>query len=163
MNKESLILLVEDSDEDYESTVRAFRKVRMANRLFRCEDGEQVLDYLFRRGVYSDPDKSPRPALILLDLNLPGTDGRTILSQIKKDPSLKTIPVVVLTTSSDERDISKCYEAGANSFIQKPVSFERYISAIERLNNYWFEIVLLPEVNQKKEKLNSPKTGERSL
>ncbi len=138
------ILLVEDSPEDYEATVRAFRKNKISNPIIRCEDGEDALDYLYRRGRYSDPKKSPVPAVVLLDLNLPGTDGREVLKELKQDPDLKDIPVIILTTSSDERDIEKCYRYGANSYIHKPVSFAGYLEAIKRLKDYWFEIVLLP-------------------
>jgi two-component system, response regulator len=103
------------------------------------------LDYLHRRGAYADPAKSPRPGVILLDLNLPGTDGREVLSEIKGDPGLKQIPVVVLTTSKDERDVDACYRAGASSYIQKPVDLDGFIKAVERLNGYWFEVVILPK------------------
>ena len=136
------ILLVEDSPEDYEATLRAFRRSGLKNPLVRCEDGDQALDYLYRRGKYAD---APRPGVILLDLNLPGTDGREVLAEIKKEEGLKQIPVVVLTTSADERDISACYRSGANSYIQKPVDIEGFVKAIERLNGYWFEVVILPK------------------
>jgi CheY-like chemotaxis protein len=139
------ILLVEDSPEDFEITVRAFRKTNIANPIFRCIDGEDALDYLYQRGVYSSPTHAPRPAIILLDLNLPGTDGREVLAEIKQVDRLKDIPVVVLTTSADEVDIENCYRAGANSFVQKPVDLAGFISAIQRLKDYWFEIVLLPK------------------
>jgi len=139
------ILLVEDSPEDFEATQRAFRKSGLKNTIVRCEDGEEALDYLYRRGKYADPADSPRPGVILLDLNLPGTDGRQVLSEIKSVESLKDIPVVVLTTSSDERDISACYRAGANSYVQKPVDVDGFFKAIERLNGYWFEVVILPK------------------
>ena len=140
------ILLVEDSPEDFETTERAFRKSGLRNPIFRCSDGDDALDYLHRRGAYADPEKSPRPGVILLDLNLPGTDGREVLSEIKADPALKQIPVVVLTTSRDERDVDACYKAGASSYIQKPVDLDGFIKAIERLNGYWFEVVILPKV-----------------
>jgi two-component system, response regulator len=140
------ILLVEDSPEDFETTQRAFRKSGLRNPIFRCSDGEEALDFLFRRGQYADPEKAPRPGVILLDLNLPGTDGREVLAEIKADPSLKQIPVVVLTTSSDERDVESCYSAGASSYIQKPVNLDGFMRAIERLNDYWFEVVILPKV-----------------
>lgn len=140
------ILLVEDSPEDFETTERAFRKSGLRNPIFRCIDGDDALDYLHRRGPYTDPAKSPRPGVILLDLNLPGTDGREVLSEIKADPGLKQIPVVVLTTSKDERDVDACYKAGASSYIQKPVDLDGFIKAIERLNGYWFEVVILPKV-----------------
>ena len=139
------ILLVEDSPEDFEATQRAFRKSGLKNPLVRCEDGEQALDYLHRRGEYADPARSPRPGVILLDLNLPGTDGRQVLNEIKSDEHLRDIPVVVLTTSADERDITACYRAGANSYVQKPVDIDGFMKAIERLNGYWFEVVILPK------------------
>ena len=139
------ILLVEDRPEDFEATQRAFRKSGLKNPLLRCEDGDEALDYLHRRGEYADPASSPRPGVILLDLNLPGTDGRQVLSEIKGNELLRDIPVVVLTTSADERDITACYRAGANSYIQKPVDIDGFMKAIERLNGYWFEVVILPK------------------
>ncbi|HWM90555.1 MAG TPA: response regulator [Thermoanaerobaculia bacterium] len=139
------ILLVEDSPEDYEATLRAFRRSGLKNPVQRCEDGEEALNYLYRRGEYADPAKAPRPGVILLDLNLPGTDGRQVLSEIKNSDHLRDIPVVVLTTSADERDIAACYRAGANSYIQKPVDIDGFMKAIERLNGYWFEVVILPK------------------
>lgn len=139
------ILLVEDSPEDFEATQRAFQKSGLKNPLLRCEDGDEALDYLHRRGDYADPARSPRPGVILLDLNLPGTDGRQVLNEIKKSDNLRDIPVVVLTTSADERDITACYRAGANSYIQKPVDIDGFMKAIERLNGYWFEVVILPK------------------
>lgn len=142
------ILLVEDSPEDYETTARAFRRSGLKNPIFRCADGEEALDYLHRRGDYADPQKSPCPGVILLDLNLPGTDGREVLSEIKAHPRLKQIPVIVLTTSSDDRDVEACYRAGASSYIQKPVDLEGFMKAIERLNDYWFEVVILPKVKE---------------
>ncbi|HEV2844394.1 MAG TPA: response regulator [Thermoanaerobaculia bacterium] len=140
------ILLVEDSPEDYETTQRAFRRSGLKNPIFRCADGDEALDFLFHRGRYADPAKAPRPGVILLDLNLPGTDGREVLSEIKADPALMQIPVIVLTTSSDERDVQACYRAGASSYIQKPVDLEGFMRAMERLNDYWFEVVILPKV-----------------
>ena len=140
------ILLVEDSPEDFEITVRAFRRTNMANPIRRCIDGEDALDYLHQRGTYADPALAPRPAIILLDLNLPGTDGREVLAEIKQHERLKLIPVVVLTTSADESDIQNCYRAGANSFVQKPVDLSGFITAVQRLKDYWFEIVLLPKL-----------------
>jgi len=139
------ILLVEDSPEDFEATVRALRKSGLANPIHRCEDGDEALDYLFHRGAYADPAKAPRPGVILLDLNLPGTDGREVLAEVKRDEGLKTIPVVVLTTSSDERDIARCYQEGANSYINKPVDLDGFIRAVQRLTDYWFEVVILPK------------------
>ncbi len=139
------ILLVEDSPEDYAATVRAFRKSGLANPIYHCEDGDRALDFLFHTGEYTDPLQAPRPGIILLDLNLPGTDGREVLKEIKDDPDLKKIPVIVLTTSTDERDIAACYEIGANSYIQKPVNLNGFIRAIQLLKEYWFNIVVLPK------------------
>jgi CheY-like chemotaxis protein len=138
------ILLVEDSPEDFETTERAFRRSGLKNPIFRCADGDEALDYLHHRGRYSEPENAPRPGVILLDLNLPGTDGREVLSEIKNDPQLKQIPVIVLTTSKDERDVEACYRCGANSYVQKPVDLDGFMKAIERLNDYWFEVVILP-------------------
>ncbi|MGR3316966.1 MAG: response regulator [Candidatus Anammoxibacter sp.] len=139
------ILIIEDSPEDYETTVRAFKKAGFVNLIYHCSDGDEALDYLFRRGDFADPEKSPRPAIILLDLNLPGTDGREVLVEIKKDSDLRKIPVVVLTTSSDERDIEQCYASGANSYIQKPVDLDGFVEAIAKLKDFWFKICILPK------------------
>ena len=136
------ILLVEDSPEDFEAAQRAFRRSGLKNPIIRCSDGDEALDFLFRRGRFAD---APRPGVVLLDLNLPGTDGREVLSEIKGDPQLKHIPVIVLTTSSDDRDVQACYKAGASSYIQKPVDLDGFMRAIERLNDYWFEVVILPK------------------
>ena len=136
------ILLVEDSPEDFETAERAFRRSGLKNPIIRCADGDEALELLFRRGRFAD---APRPGVVLLDLNLPGTDGREVLSEIKADPQLKHIPVIVLTTSSDDRDVQACYQAGASSYIQKPVDLEGFMRAIERLNDYWFEVVILPK------------------
>ncbi len=141
------ILLVEDSPEDYEATVRALRRAGLRNPLFRCEDGRQALDFLFQRGAFSDPAVAPRPAIILLDLNMPGTDGHEVLRQVKADEHLKSIPVIVLTTSDDERDIQACYQKGANSFVTKPVTFDGLVQAIQRLTDFWIEIVVYPKVS----------------
>ncbi|MFQ5451480.1 MAG: response regulator [Nitrospinaceae bacterium] len=138
------ILLVEDSDEDFATTLRAFKKSGVAYPVKRCVDGDDALDYLFRRGKFSDPKTSPRPDLILLDLNLPGTDGREVLVEIKSDPVLKKIPAIVLTTSSEDRDIQKCYDAGANSFLNKSVDFRKFVEKIQRFKDFWFEAALLP-------------------
>jgi CheY-like chemotaxis protein len=139
------ILLVEDSPEDLETTLRAFKKSGLGNPIHHCPDGEAALDYLHRRGDFARAEQAPRPAVVLLDLNLPGTDGREVLAEIKQDPALKSIPVIVLTTSSDERDINTCYLAGANSYVQKPVDLGKFIEAVQRLKEFWFEIVILPK------------------
>jgi CheY-like chemotaxis protein len=139
------ILLIEDSPEDTEAMRRAFKRAGLANPIHHCMDGDEALDFLFQRNQYAEPDKAPRPAIILLDLNLPGTDGREVLAEIKQNENLKLIPVLVLTTSSDERDIEKCYRAGANSYVIKPVDFGGFMEAIQRLSDFWFEVVVLPK------------------
>lgn len=145
MNDASNILIVEDSPEDFEATVRVLRRSGLKNDIYHCQDGDEALDYLFCRGQYADPAVSPRPGIILLDLNMPGTDGREVLETVKTDKRLKSIPVVVLTTSGDERDISLSYDRGANSYIQKPVDVEGFVRAVTMLKGYWFEINILPK------------------
>ncbi|HKI18841.1 MAG TPA: response regulator [Isosphaeraceae bacterium] len=139
------ILIIEDSPEDYEATTRALRKAGLANPIFHCGDGEDGLDFLYQRGSYAVLDRAPRPAVILLDLNLPGADGREVLAEIKGDDGLKNIPVIVLTTSTDERDIEKCYHGGANSYVKKPVDLPGFIRSVQHLKDYWFEVVILPK------------------
>src|SRR5687768_9948149 len=111
------MLLVEDSPEDREATLRALNRAGLSNPIHCVASGDEALDFLFRRGQYSDPQSSPRPSMVLLDLNLPGTDGREVLAEIKQSEHLKLVPVVILTTSTDERDIQGCYRMGANSYI----------------------------------------------
>jgi CheY-like chemotaxis protein len=138
------ILLVEDSPEDFELTTRGFQRAGVRNPIHRCADGDDALDYLYRRGAYSDL-RLPQPGIILLDLNLPGTDGRDVLREVKSDPSLKSIPVIILTASNSERDIEECYRAGANSYIQKPSGIDGFFKVIEGLRDYWFEVVTMPK------------------
>lgn len=147
MSPQFPILLVEDSPEDYEATVRAFRRAGLANPIFRCQDGDEALDFLHHRGEFAE-STLPRPCLVLLDLNLPGTDGREVLQEIKSHPELRSIPVVVLTTSTDARDIERCYQAGANSYIKKPVDLDGFMQAIQRLKDFWFEVVVLPKASE---------------
>lgn len=145
-NKSQTILIVEDSDDDYMATVRAFKKANLINPVRRCTNGDQAIDYLLQRGEFSGPDKAPRPSIILLDLNLPGTDGREVLGTIKADPDLQKIPVIVLTTSNAEQDIEQCYAAGANSYVQKPVDLVGFIQSVARLTDYWFNVSILPKI-----------------
>ena len=144
-NDSQLILIVEDNDDDYIATMRAFKRANLVNPVHRCTNGDQALDYLLQRGEFSIPGKAPRPNIILLDLNLPGTDGRSVLHTIKAEPELLKIPVIVLTTSNAEQDIEQCYASGANSYVQKPVDFEGFILAIARLSEYWLEVSVLPK------------------
>lgn len=132
------ILIVEDSPDDFEATKRAFNKANLRNNIQHAESGEQALAYL-------RDDANTKPGIILLDLNMPGLDGRKTLEIIKRTQQLRSIPVVILTTSNDERDVQACYDLGANTYIQKPVDFDGLISAIRRLKEYWFEIAVLPK------------------
>ena len=144
--KSITILLADDDADDRMLTKDALDESRVANELLFVEDGEQLMDYLYRRGPYADPQQSPRPGLILLDLNMPRKDGREALKEIKSDPNFRHIPVVVLTTSKAEEDIYRTYDLGVNSFITKPVTFEGLVSIMRGLGRYWFEIVELPGV-----------------
>lgn len=138
------ILMADDDSDDREMTREAFEESHLANDLRFVEDGVELLDYLQRRGKYADPAASPRPGLILLDLNLPKKDGREALEEIKADPNLRNIPVVVLTTSKQEEDILRSYALHANSYITKPVTFDSLVNVVRALGKYWLEIVALP-------------------
>jgi two-component system, response regulator len=139
------ILMADDDPDDRQMTREAFAESRLANDLRFVEDGEELLDYLKRRGKYADPASSPRPGLILLDLNMPRKDGREALAEIKADPDLRRIRVVIMTTSKAEEDIIKTYNLSAASYIQKPVTFEGLVEVIRALGKYWLEIVELPD------------------
>jgi CheY-like chemotaxis protein len=140
-----LTVLVADDDSDDRMLMRdAFGESRLSSHLRFVQDGEELMDYLHRRGKYANPLDSPYPGLILLDLNMPKKDGREALKEIKGDPVLRLIPVVVLTTSRAEEDVHRSYELGVNSFITKPVSFDTFIEILRTLTKYWFEVVQLP-------------------
>ncbi len=141
------ILLADDDEDDRLLAKEALAESRLANDLHIVRDGEELMDYLHRRGAYAALRDSPRPGLILLDLNMPKKDGREALREIKSDHSLRQIPVVVLTTSKAEEDIYRTYDLGANSFITKPVMFESLVGVMKDLGKYWFEIVELPAGN----------------
>lgn len=143
-SKSIVILMADDDADDRLLAKDALAECRLANELHFVENGEELLDYLNRRGKFVNLANSPRPGLILLDLNMPKKDGRESLKEIKDDPRLRTIPVVVLTTSRADTDISRIYELGANSFITKPVSFDSLVEVMKILGRYWFEIVELP-------------------
>jgi CheY-like chemotaxis protein len=138
------ILLAEDDPDDRLLTRRALKKSRLANSINAVEDGEELMQYLRHEGEYSDPDDAPRPGLILLDLNMPRMDGREALKEIKSDPELRRIPVIVLTTSEAERDILQSYDLGVNAFVTKPVTFDGLADAIQTLGDFWFQLVKLP-------------------
>ena len=138
------ILMAEDDPDDQLLTEEAFSEALLANDLRFVEDGEELMDYLYRRGRYADASNSPHPGLILLDLNMPRKDGREALEEIKADPNLRRIPIVVLTTSKAEEDILRTYDLGVSGFITKPVEFESLVEVVKVLGKYWFEIVELP-------------------
>jgi len=142
--KPIVILMADDDADDRLLANDALTECRLANDLHCVENGEELLDYLHRRGKYSQPGQAPRPGLILLDLNMPRKDGREALREIKSDPELRKIPVVVLTTSKADTDIGNIYELGANSFISKPVTFDSLVNVMKVIKSYWFEIVELP-------------------
>jgi CheY-like chemotaxis protein len=144
-NGKPITILIADDDADDRMLAKdALAENRLANDLHFVEDGEQLMDFLYRRGAYADAAKSPRPGLILLDLNMPKMDGREALKEIKADATLRCIPVVVLTTSKAEADIYRTYDLGVNSFITKPVTFDGLVAIMKTLGRYWFEIVELP-------------------
>ncbi len=140
-----IILIAEDDPDDQLLTREALEENRLGNELYFVNDGVELLDYLRRRNRFADPAISPYPDLILLDLNMPRMDGREALAHIKQDPVLRRTPVVVLTTSKSEEDVFRSYDLGVNSFIIKPVTFERLVAAVRTLTEYWFSIVQLPK------------------
>jgi CheY-like chemotaxis protein len=142
--KPIVILLADDDEEDRMLACDALAESRLSNDISCVTDGEDLMDYLHRRGKYAPPAEAPRPGLILLDLNMPKKDGREALREIKSDPELRQISVVVLTTSKAEEDIYSSYDSGASSFISKPVTFEGLVEVMKGLGRYWFEIVDLP-------------------
>lgn len=140
-----VILMADDDADDRILTKEALEESRVLNDLRFVEDGEELLDYLKNRGKFENTNDHPRPGLILLDLNMPRKDGREALEEIKADPELKRIPVVVMTTSQAEEDIFRSYDLGASSFITKPVTFERLVELMKTLGQYWVEFVELPQ------------------
>ena len=143
-NNPIVILLADDDEEDRMMTCDALAESRLSNDIYCVSDGEDLMDYLYHRGKYAPPAKSPRPGLILLDLNMPKKDGREALREIKADPTLRQIVVVVLTTSKADEDILRSYDSGASSFITKPVTFDGLVELLKGMGRYWFEIVELP-------------------
>lgn len=139
------ILCADDDPEDRMLLLDAWKESRVANDLHMVEDGEQLMDYLHRRGNYADQAGQPLPGMILLDLNMPRKDGREALREIKSNPQLRRIPVIILTTSKAEEDIFRAYDLGVNSFIVKPVTFKSLVDVTQTIGRYWLEIVELPE------------------
>lgn len=140
----NVILLAEDDADDRMLVTRVLQKELMVDEVRAVWNGEELMDYLERRGKYSKPEDAPRPALILLDLNMPRKDGREALQEIKHNPGLRTIPVVVLTTSNSDLDVVQSYDAGVNAYITKPARFADMVDAFRVLRDFWFDIVRLP-------------------
>ena len=139
------ILMADDDADDRVLTKEALEDARLINDLRFVENGEELLEYLRRQGKYAPPADAPGPGLILLDLNMPRKDGRTVLKEMKEDPELRSIPVVVLTSSKADEDIYKSYDLGVNSYIVKPVTFEALVDILQTLEKYWFQIVEQPD------------------
>ena len=144
MKNAVIVLLADDDEDDRMMAAEALREAGVTNKLQFVTDGEDLMEYLYHRGRYAPPAHSPRPGLLLLDLNMPKKDGREALREMKASPAFRSIPVVVLTTSKTEEDIEQIYSLGANSFIAKPVSFEDLVQAMKVIGEYWFQIVRLP-------------------
>ena len=136
-NNQVEILLVEDNPNDVEMALRALKKNKIANNVLVAGDGEEALDFIFKRGKYSDRPKKDRPRIILLDLKLPKVDGLEVLREIKSDPETKVIPVIVMTSSKEETDMIESYRLGVNSYIVKPVDFDKFVDAVRDLGLYW--------------------------
>lgn len=132
--KSLAVMVIDDNDDDYEAIDRAFKKAGVTNPITRCRRGSEAMESF----------KTGKPLLILLDLNMPGMDGYTVLRRIKEDASLRRIPVIIWSTSSNDKDIDACYQAGANAYMQKPVTFEDLLASVRCLKEYWFEMALLP-------------------
>ena len=142
--KRITILIADDDEDDRMMTREAFEEVKILNQLVFVKDGVELMDYLYRRGNFADGGDHPRPGLILLDLNMPRMDGRDALRSIKNDENLRSIPVIVFTTSKAEEDIVRSYNLGVNCFITKPVTYTGLVKVVTQLNSFWFELVELP-------------------
>ena len=141
---EEPLLIAEDSDEDFEALKRLMKRMAVQNPIYRCTDGDEVLDFIYQEGEYENSGSAPRPSIILLDLNLPGIDGRDILDRLKHDSNFKEIPIVVFTTSSNPRDIDLCYEKGANGYLIKPMDSDELKRTIKAFVDYWLEANIPP-------------------
>ena len=143
-NAQQIILMADDDADDRLLVQDALNECQLLETVRFVADGEELMDYLLRRGAFSDPERSPAPGLILLDLNMPRKDGREALTEIRLHPDLRRIPVVVFTTSKADTDVRSLYDLGANSFVPKPTAFAALVKIMEALSGYWFGIVELP-------------------
>lgn len=149
LEEPAVLLLVEDSPEDAEAMRRAFARAGIpATRIIHCSDAQQMLDYLERRGVHGDREELQLPRLMILDLNMPGIDGKELLRRIKSSEQWRAMPVVVLTSSVREEDVDSCYRLGANSYLCKPGTWEELVALTERTKRYWFDTVLTPTIRR---------------
>ena len=144
MSRAAHILLVEDRRMDVELTLDAFREAQLNDTVHVAWTGEQALDYLFGRGEFGDRDRHPMPDLVLLDLKLPGIDGQEVLRQVKATPGLRRLPVVVLTSSREQRDRLECYDHGVNSFLVKPIDFDGFMDVVREVDAYWLNLNVPP-------------------
>lgn len=143
------ILVIEDNDDDFEATTRALSGSGLSEAaIARCRDGEEALRYLGLAGPGTAPAATRFPALILLDLNMPGLDGRKFLRQLKKDSALRVIPIVIISTSNDSVDVQNCYDAGANTYVCKPVRWAEFRTAVAQMCDYWFGLAVLPHLER---------------
>ncbi len=145
MSETGYVLLVEDDPNDEMLTLRAFKKINLANKLVVVHDGAEALDFLFARGEYGDRNGQDLPRVVLLDLKLPKIDGIEVLRKVREDAALKSLPVVILTSSDEQHDMVRSYDGGANSYVRKPVEFNDFIAAISKLGLYWCVLNRVPE------------------
>jgi CheY-like chemotaxis protein len=148
VNKPFVVLMAEDDEHDIVATKRAWKTHNIANPLYVVNDGEECLDFLHRRGKYTDPAKSPRPGILLLDIKMPKMDGLAVLKNVRQDPEFRRLPVIILTTSKREEDQLKSYDLGANAFVVKPVGFDNFSHAVRTINLFW-QLVELPGTKEK--------------
>jgi CheY-like chemotaxis protein len=139
-----LLLVVEDSNDDFRMLQRLMQRMEVRNPIIRCVNGDEALDFLYQGGSYKDTEEVPKPSVILLDLNLPGLDGRDVLERLKQDGSLKEIPIVVFTTSSSPKDVEFCYQKGANGYLVKPMNVEELQKTVQAFVDYWLEVNIPP-------------------
>lgn len=150
------ILLVEDNEDHVDLTLRALKNNNLINDIHVVKDGQDALDFIYHRGKYEDTRKYPRPGLILLDIHLPKLNGFEVLETLKKDPDVKSIPIIMLTTSSRDEEIAQSYAVGANSYVTKPVDFEEFAKKIKDMKLYWTIVNSLPKGNCSGARIQEP-------